>query len=51
MKLVFRSEKEKSLSSFAYRLVAIIGILFALSAFPNSLILAFVVILLASSLF
>ncbi|WP_274186395.1 hypothetical protein [Flavivirga sp. 57AJ16] len=50
MKFVFKGEKERSLSAFAYRLVAIIGILFALSAFPNSLVLAFVVILLVSSL-
>jgi hypothetical protein len=50
MKLVLRSKKEKSLSGFAYKLIASMGIVFALSTFSTTLAIALVVLLLTGSL-
>ena len=50
MKIVLKSKKEKGFSSFAYKLIASIGIVFALSAFSTTLAIACVVLLLTGSL-
>jgi len=51
MKLIFKGEKGNSLSDFRHRLLASIGIIFALSSVCSpSITLAIIVILLSSRL-
>lgn len=49
MKVVLKGKKEKGLTSFAYNLVAGVGIVFALSTLSTPLAIALVVLLLTGS--